>query len=37
VKHVFVNGRRVVADGKITAERPGKPLRGAGSTVSSRQ
>jgi dihydroorotase/N-acyl-D-amino-acid deacylase len=29
VKHVFVNGRRVVADGKITAERPGRPLRGS--------
>jgi N-acyl-D-amino-acid deacylase len=27
VRHVFVNGRRVVADGKITAERPGRPLR----------
>jgi N-acyl-D-aspartate/D-glutamate deacylase len=27
VKHVFVNGRRVVADGRITAERPGRPLR----------
>jgi dihydroorotase/N-acyl-D-amino-acid deacylase len=34
VKHVFVNGRRVVADGKITAERPGRPLRG--SAVVSR-
>jgi dihydroorotase/N-acyl-D-amino-acid deacylase len=31
VKHVFVNGRRVVADGTITAERPGRPLRGVGS------
>jgi N-acyl-D-amino-acid deacylase len=30
VKHVFVNGRAVVADGKITAERPGKPLRPTG-------
>ena len=37
VKHVFVNGRRVVADGKITAERPGRPLRGVGRTVTSRQ
>ncbi len=27
VKHVFVNGRRVVADGAITTERPGRPLR----------
>jgi N-acyl-D-aspartate/D-glutamate deacylase len=31
VKQVFVNGRRVVADGAITAERPGRPLRGPGS------
>jgi len=30
VKHVFVNGRRIVADGAITAERPGRPLRGPG-------
>jgi N-acyl-D-amino-acid deacylase len=30
VKHVFVNGRRVVADGAITTERPGRPLRGQG-------
>ena len=30
VRHVFVNGRRVVADGAITNERPGKPLRGPG-------
>src|SRR5438067_4089498 len=30
VRHVFVNGRRVVADGTITAERPGRPLRGPG-------
>jgi len=30
VKHVFVNGRRVVGDGKMTAERPGRPLRGPG-------
>jgi N-acyl-D-amino-acid deacylase len=27
VEHVFVNGRAVVADGKITAERPGVPIR----------
>jgi dihydroorotase/N-acyl-D-amino-acid deacylase len=27
IVHVFVNGRRVVADGRITAERPGRPLR----------
>jgi dihydroorotase/N-acyl-D-amino-acid deacylase len=31
VKHVFVNGRRVVADGVITNERSGRPLRGVGS------
>jgi dihydroorotase/N-acyl-D-amino-acid deacylase len=31
VTHVFVNGRRVVADGAITNERPGRPLRGPGS------
>ncbi len=30
VKHVFVNGRRVVVDGAITSERPGRPLRGPG-------
>ena len=31
VKHVLVNGRRVVADGVITSERPGRPLRGIGT------
>jgi N-acyl-D-amino-acid deacylase len=31
VKHVLVNGRRVVDDGRITAERPGKVLRGPGT------
>jgi len=31
VRHVLVNGRRVVADGKITEERPGRVLRGPGS------
>src|SRR5262245_42867653 len=30
IRHVFVNGRRVVADGAITSDRPGKPLRGPG-------
>ena len=30
VKWVLVNGHPVVADGKITAERPGRPLRGPG-------
>ncbi len=30
VTQVFVNGTRVVADGAITSERPGRPLRGPG-------
>ena len=30
VKHVFVNGKRVVAGGAITSQRPGRPLRGPG-------
>ena len=30
VRHVFVNGRAVVANGIITGERPGRPLRGPG-------
>src|SRR5215467_12373317 len=30
IRHVFVNGRRVIADGAITAERPGRPLHGPG-------
>jgi dihydroorotase/N-acyl-D-amino-acid deacylase len=30
IRHVFVNGRAVVADGAITNERPGRPLRGPG-------
>jgi N-acyl-D-amino-acid deacylase len=30
IRHVFVNGKRVVAGGKITTERPGRPLRGPG-------
>lgn len=30
VQHVLVNGRAVVSDGKITAERPGQPVRGPG-------
>jgi N-acyl-D-aspartate/D-glutamate deacylase len=30
VKYVFVNGRPVVVDGKITDERPGRALRGPG-------
>ena len=31
VRQVFVNGKRVVGDGAITAERPGRPLRGPGT------
>ncbi len=30
VKHVFVNGRPVLLNGKITDERPGRALRGPG-------
>jgi dihydroorotase/N-acyl-D-amino-acid deacylase len=37
VKHVFVNGRRVVADGTITTERPGRPLRSHQSSGVGRQ
>jgi dihydroorotase/N-acyl-D-amino-acid deacylase len=31
VAYVFVNGRAVVANGRITSERPGRPLRGPGA------
>jgi N-acyl-D-aspartate/D-glutamate deacylase len=31
VRHVFVNGRAVVSDGRITNERPGRVLRGPGA------
>jgi hypothetical protein len=30
VRHVFVNGQAVVADGAITKARPGRALRGPG-------
>ncbi|MGE3490272.1 MAG: amidohydrolase family protein [Vicinamibacterales bacterium] len=30
IPHVLVNGKAVVAGGKITAERPGQPIRGPG-------
>jgi len=30
IEHVLVNGRAVVSGGKITAERPGQPIRGRG-------
>jgi dihydroorotase/N-acyl-D-amino-acid deacylase len=36
VKYVFVNGRAVVAEGKITAERPGRALRGPGYRGATR-
>ena len=31
MRHVLVNGKAVVADGAITAERPGRALRGPGT------
>jgi N-acyl-D-amino-acid deacylase len=34
VKYVFVNGKPVVSDGKITDERPGRALRGPGYKAS---
>jgi len=36
VRYVFVNGRPVVWDGAITAERPGRPVRGAGYQAKAR-
>ena len=30
IEHVLVNGKAVVSGGKITAERPGQPIRGRG-------
>jgi dihydroorotase/N-acyl-D-amino-acid deacylase len=30
MRHVFVNGRAVLRDGRITDERPGRPVRGPG-------
>jgi dihydroorotase/N-acyl-D-amino-acid deacylase len=36
VRYVFVNGRAVVANGAITDERPGRPLRGPGYRVPTR-
>ncbi|MBY0494948.1 MAG: D-aminoacylase [Cyanobacteria bacterium] len=32
IEHVLVNGKAVVSGGKITAERPGRPIRGRGYT-----
>lgn len=37
VKWVLVNGRAVVANGKITSERPGRALRGPGYRKSPKQ
>jgi N-acyl-D-amino-acid deacylase len=36
VKDVFVNGRAVVMDGKITEERPGRALRGPGYLAATK-
>ena len=36
IKWVLVNGQAVVADGKITAARPGRVLRGPGARSASR-
>jgi N-acyl-D-aspartate/D-glutamate deacylase len=36
VRHVLVNGRAVVSDGRITAERPGRPLYGPGRKAKPR-
>ncbi len=33
IEYVFVNGKAVVAQGRITAERPGRPLKGPGYTA----
>lgn len=30
IEHVFVNGKAVIANGRITSERPGEPVRGPG-------
>ena len=35
IEHVIINGRVVVADGRITSERPGKALKGQGFRRSS--
>jgi dihydroorotase/N-acyl-D-amino-acid deacylase len=36
MEYVFVNGRAVVAQGRITTERPGRALRGPGYVKASR-
>jgi N-acyl-D-amino-acid deacylase len=30
VRHVFINGKAVVANGEFTTERPARPIRGPG-------
>jgi len=35
VEHVFVNGTAVIANGQITNERPGEPIRGPGLRKAS--
>jgi dihydroorotase/N-acyl-D-amino-acid deacylase len=37
VKDVFINGRPVVLDGRITDERPGRALRGPGYTHTAKR
>ena len=37
IPHVLVNGKAVVSNGKITAERPGQPIRGPGYKAIARQ
>lgn len=36
MKYVFVNGRAVIAEGRITSERPGRALRGPGYRPNER-
>jgi N-acyl-D-aspartate/D-glutamate deacylase len=36
MKYVLVNGRAVIAEGKITEERPGLALRGPGFRPKNR-
>ncbi len=36
VQHVLVNGKAVVSGGKITSERPGRPVRGPGHKAPAR-
>ena len=37
IRHVFVNGKPVVLDSKITDERPGRALRGPGYKNNSER